>query len=168
MKNVLIPLGLLLLMTPFQEVGYAKKGGTDRPFKGYALSTVTQFSVDNPAPQVFAPSQCDEKDILGYFDVQYVGEATQMGEITRQEYAVLYTDGSFEGIMFFVAANGDELVALFEGGLESLAPPSTGSGCYTFIGGTGRFAEASGETCFELYTPDFTNISVMFDGKISF
>ena len=169
MRKHLIAFGSLLLFACSPIVGFGDEGGTNRPFKGYAQSTSTQLSAKNPAPPgVFEPINPEGKDIIGYLDIQYVGKATHMGKITRQEYAVLYTDGTFEGVMFFVAANGDELIATFDGGLDSLMPPTTGSGCYTFVDGTGRFAEASGQTCFELFTPDLAEVFVTFDGKISY
>jgi hypothetical protein len=165
LRKVIVLACPLLLLATVPTLGWAKKGGTDRPFKGYANSTSTVVTPDNPAPDIFQPENPDNKVIIGYFDVTYVGQTTHMGKITRQEYAVLYEDFTFEGLMFFVAANGDELVADLDGGFTG---PTTGAGCYTFIGGTGRFEEASGVTCFELYTPDLVNIFVTWDGVVSY
>ena len=155
----------LVLLAVVPTPGWAKEGGTDRPFRGYAISTSTVVTPDNPAPDIFQPKNPDNKRIVGYFDVKYVGQATHMGTITRQEYAVLYEDFTFEGLMIFVAANGDKLIADLDGGFTG---PNTGAGCYYFIGGTGRFEEASGVTCFELFTPDLVDIFVTFDGAVSY
>ncbi len=163
-RFVLLPVALLLgVLTSSSE---AKE--VERPFKGVATAVTNSFVFENPAPELFQPENPNDLDILGYFDIAYVGRATHMGKMTRQEYAVLYADGSFEGLMIFVAANGDELYATLDGSLDSLGPPTEGSGCYYFFGGTGRFENASGITCFELFTPDFNDVFVSFDGVVKF
>ena len=171
LRNMILMTMALLLFAAAPIESFAREGGEggkDRPFKGFAVSTSNTFTPENPAPDIFQPQNPNNLPILGYFDITYVGRATHMGKITRQEYAVLYADGSFEGLMFWKAANGDELISEFDGSLTSLVPPADGSGCYTFIGGTGRFENASGVTCFEVFTPDFVDVFVTFDGTISY
>lgn len=165
-----LKLGIVVMAVAFFTVTNSPLNaqGVDRPFKGFANAVTNNFVFENPAPDLFEPENPNELTILGYFDIQYVGRSTHLGKMTRQEYAVLYEDGSFEGLMIFVAANGDELHATLDGSLDSLGPPTNGSGCYYFFGGTGRFENATGITCFELFTPDFNDVFVTFDGVVNY
>jgi hypothetical protein len=120
-----------------------------RPFKGRAEGVVT--GVD--------PTQ----DGL-VLTVSATGRATHLGKFTRDE-TVLLADGTLEGTLVFIAANGDELHADVEGGFISA---TTAVGTYTFTGGTGRFANASGSAGFVGVTTDFIHIAVTFEGTIAY
>jgi hypothetical protein len=125
----------------------AASGGTPRPFKGCAEGTAVFLS-----PQEAV--------------IDYVGNATHLGNFTRREHLFINNDGfTFQGDMVFSAANGDELWLDFTGMFISATDAIGG---YTFTGGTGRFDDATGEAVFFATTPDFVNVSVAFDGNVSY
>src|SRR5262249_59595520 len=80
-------------------------------------------------------------------DVKATGNATQLGQFTLDiPHIVNHTNGTAIGSYEFTAANGDTLVAVFTG---QATPTSTPGVLYivetaTLIGGTGRFAGATG------------------------
>lgn len=93
------------------------------------------------------------------------GYATQLGQFSREE-VVLFNPltGTLTGDIVFTAANGDQLSGIVEGGFIS---PTTATGAYTFTGGTGRFANASGRADFVVSAPDGIHFSVEFEGTVS-
>jgi hypothetical protein len=93
------------------------------------------------------------------------GEATHLGQFTRNENTIVNANGTFSGTLVFTAANGDQLFADLAGGFIS---PTTAVGTYTFTGGTGRFENASGETDFVGVTFDGVHISLNFEGTVSY
>lgn len=107
--------------------------GDDRPFRGTATGQVTDVGAS------------------GELIITYTGTATHLGKFTREERLFLNADGTFTGTMVFTAANGDQLWVEFAGGFVS---PTTAVGSYTFVGGTGRFWDATGTAGFEAVTPD--------------
>lgn len=125
----------------------ATAGDQARPFKGTATGQVTGVG----------PS--------GELVISYTGTATHLGKFTREERLFLNPDGTFTGTIVFTAANGDELWLEFAGGFIS---PTTAEGSYTFTGGTGRFAGATGTAGFEAYTPDGLHVTASFEGSISY
>src|SRR5688500_8030910 len=74
------------------------------------------------------------------------GQATHLGNYTREEN-ILVNAGLITGSVTFTAANGDQLTAGIEGAFTSM---TTAAGTYTFTGGTGRFANASGTAFFSV------------------
>jgi hypothetical protein len=93
------------------------------------------------------------------------GNATHLGQYTRVEELLLDPGtGTFTGTIVFVAANSDELWANVVGGFIS---PTTAVGQYAFVGGTGRFAAASGDATFQAESPDGIQLSVRFVGTLS-
>jgi len=125
----------------------AEAGETSRRFQGTAEGVVTEITT--PADWV----------------IDYVGQATHLGDFTRRELITFTGPGTFEGTIVFVAANGDELEADFEGHFTSL---NDAVGTYTFTGGSGRFSDATGTAEFTASTPDFVHVSVAFDGTIDY
>jgi hypothetical protein len=117
------------------------------PFKGVADAVVTGAE---PGPDGL------------YLTLTATGEAAQLGEFTRVEHIVIRGDGTIEGTVVFVAANGDRLYADIDG----FAVPTGAIGTYTFAGGTGRFASATGTAAFEADTTD--EILVTFAGTIAY
>ena len=118
------------------------------PFKGRANGVITGIELVGNALHLTGSA---------------TGQATHLGEFTRKECAVI-EDGAVEGSLVFVAANGDRLYATFSGGFIS---ESTAVGTYTFTGGTGRFADATGEVNF-VAVLDGLDFAVLFDGDIGF
>jgi hypothetical protein len=79
-----------------------------------------------------------------------VGDLAHVGAFTglaNEQFSVPTPQGTFTftGTATLVAANGDELFASFAGsGAATSATTRTSSNTYTILGGTGRFADASG------------------------
>ena len=139
---------LLAALTVASAPQWASAGG-EVPFKGSAEGAVVDTV---PGP-------------LGVeLTVLAEGRATHLGRFTREESLLLdVSNGAIAGTVVFTAANGDQLTGVVAGQFTS---PTTVAGTYTFTGGTGRFANASGEADFSLITPDGMNFTVEFDGKL--
>ena len=133
-------------------LGFANDTSADesRPFKGVAAAVVT--GVEPVADGLL-------------LTVAATGKATHLGKFTREESVVLHADGTVEGSLVFVAANGDRLYAYVAGGFIS---PTTAVGTYTFTGGTGRFADASGAADWVGVTSDGMHLALTFEGTIKF
>ena len=133
-------------------LGFAHDTSADesRPFKGVAAAVVT--GVEPVADGLL-------------LTVAATGKATHLGKFTREESVVLHADGTVEGSLVFIAANGDRLYADVAGGFIS---PTTAVGTYTFTGGTGRFADASGAADWVGVTSDGMHLALTFEGTIKF
>ena len=121
--------------------------GVARPFKGSAQGYITAQIPPN-----------------GLF-LEMSGQATDLGQFTREEYAYLGPDGSVVGTITFTAANGDELWVEIDGAFTSATDVE---GLYIIIGGTGRFQNATGQAAFHAFTPDFVYAEVTFEGTVSY
>jgi hypothetical protein len=120
------------------------------PFKGSAEGAVANASPD-PGGVVLT--------------VLAEGIATHLGRFSREEIVLFNpTTGTLTGHVVYTAANGDQLFGTVVGGFIS---PGTATGTYTFTGGTGRFANATGGAEFVLSTPDGIHFSVEFKGTLS-
>jgi hypothetical protein len=120
------------------------------PFQGSAEGAIVSVSPD-PAGLVLT--------------VLAQGNATQLGRFSREETILLNpATGTLAGLIVFTAANGDELFGTVEGGFVS---PTRVTGTYTWTGGTGRFANATGGADFVISTPDGVHFSVEFNGTLS-
>jgi hypothetical protein len=133
----LIPLaGLVLAIAALAPASaLAKKGGTDRPFKGKGTSMST-FCLQT-----------------GMGSGDFTGVATHLGRYTgHSEFHVTGFDAGppatfvLVGNVTLVAANGDELAGAFIDEAEETLEPEGHIGhiVVTIEGGTGRFADASG------------------------
>ena len=118
-----------------------------RPFKGYAEGFITGQIPPN-----------------GLF-LEMAGQATHLGNYTREEYAYLGAGGSVTGTIIFTAANGDELWVEIDGAFTSATDVE---GFYYIVGGTGRFQGATGQAHFQAFTPDFHYAEVVFDGTVTY
>ncbi len=95
------------------------------------------------------------------------GVATHLGLFTRTETVVVNPFGVFvDGLITFTTRNGDELYAGVAGGFTAM-DLSTAAGSYTFLGGTGRFQNASGNAEFSAVATE-TGYDITFDGKIQY
>jgi len=125
-------------------------GGRQVPLMGSASGSVV--SVD-PAPGG------------ALLTIHASGHSTQLGRFQRVEELLLDSAaGTFTGSIVFVAATHEELHVTMVGGFVS---PTTATGTYTIVGGTGRFEGATGSAAFEAVTPDGVQMSVRFVGTIS-
>jgi hypothetical protein len=94
-----------------------------------------------------------------------VGHATHLGRYTRLESIHLNPqNGSFTGSITFAAANGDHLTTEVSGQFVSLA---AAVGTYTFTGGTGRFASATGQAAFSVSLTSAATFAFSFDGELA-
>jgi hypothetical protein len=142
---VLVALGILGLALP-------AAADEPLPFRGAADETITRVT----------PVGLDQLQLT----VTATGEATYLGQFSGTETVVLdLATGTFSGTRVFIAANGDRLYANVEGGFTSA---TTAAGTLTFTGGTGRFADATGEVDFEAVTPDGLHLALTFEGTIEF
>ena len=111
--------------------------GASAPFKGsFDIFTRAEFPCTQPCqPATFR--------IIGRFD----GTATQLGRFTAESVDIVDTaTNTASGTMHFTAANGDQLFATTQGIEDRFTPPNVSEVTIaaTIVGGTGRFAEASG------------------------
>jgi hypothetical protein len=148
-SNLKIPTLLLAAFT-LAFAAHSTWGADQVPFQGTAEGATTSVSPD-PAGVVLT--------------VLTEGNATSLGRFSRDE-TVLFNPvtGTLTGVVVFTAANGDELHGAVEGGFVS---PTTATGTYTFTGGTGRFANATGSADFVVTTPDGIHLTVEFEGTLS-
>ena len=151
-RTAVVTLGLALALLAFGLSSrlHAGAGGANRPFAGHGEGVVTGVS---PA---------------GALVIESTGTATHLGKFTRTEH-VFINGLNISGTIVFTAANGDQLWTTFAGGFTS---PTTAEGTYAFVGGTGRFAGATGTADFDAttaVTPDgVTHVTVTFDGEVSY
>jgi hypothetical protein len=141
---------LLLTAVALAFTAHSTWAGDQVPFQGTAEGAIASASPD-PGGVVLT--------------VLAEGNATQLGRFSREETILLNpATGSVTGLIVFTAANGDQLFSGVVGGFIS---PNTATGTYTFIGGTGRFANATGGAEFIISTPDGVHFSVEFNGTLS-
>jgi len=141
--------GLVVGMLCIPALVLPALAGDGRPFKGHATETVIGAE---PTPDGLLVTTVG------------AGLATHLGRFTREASVTIHDDGTFDGTVTFTAANGDRLVA----DLEGMATPPTLQGTYTFTGGTGRFANASGVAAFEGVTADGIHVALTFEGTIQY
>jgi hypothetical protein len=165
-----IPLvGLLLAVVALSPAsGLAKRGGTHRPIKGTVSGTATTTPTSPTTGDYFQESKG-----VGSHVGKYTREVVGTYEVTGSEPGFVFIHG--EGEFTVVAANGDELDGYFE--FDGVVDLSTGIRTSTvqaeFEGGTGRFADASGEATEEdvitpTQTPEEGHITGKFKGLVSY
>jgi hypothetical protein len=142
--------GLLLAIVSLAAALSSASAGIQVPFTGTAEGAIASAV---PGPGGVA------------LTVLATGSATQLGEFSREETLLLDPGtGTVTGQIVFTAANGDQLRCLVAGGFTS---PTTVAGTYTFAGGSGRFANATGAAVFTASTPDGVHFSLQFSGTLS-
>ena len=137
-RTLLVLMGLLALAVVAPGAALAKKGGTDRPWKGKGSGTTT-FSVAT-FPSVPGSTE-------GTARFSHLGKTSYTSTFT-----VTFTGpGTFNltGTQTLVAANGDTLTLSFTGTgtiTGAFGPGQTSETMVTWnvTGGTGRFDDASG------------------------
>lgn len=140
-------LGIAALLAALLAFGVAAAaadtGGTDRPFTG-TLAGLATFQPDPACP-------------IGLRTlVEASGTASHLGRVTMtSSHCTPPADVITGGQMTIIAANGDELQLTYSGTSGPL-PPEVGGiinapSHNVIVGGTGRFADASGEADFAVF-----------------
>jgi len=99
-------------------------------------------------------------------DVPGEGQATHLGDCTWHTVMRVYFDGTQDGDMEFVAANGDQLFGTFEGEWVLENGVNTFWGTYEFDGGTGRFERVGGTGDYWGESPGGGTGVLYFEGKL--
>lgn len=149
MKKWIAALIAVAVIAVVPAAGQAKRGGTDRPFKGETSGT-------------FPPSQ--PGIVEGTFQATQIGKATYFSD--NVSVPQNGADLSYTGDLVITAANGDKLFASGTGS-GTLSPGCSGPGeCVatltitdTITGGTGRFEDASGS-----YVSEVRGVPIPGDG----
>ena len=142
-------------------VGASPAAAEERPFHGRVTATW-----DDVFYGLFAPPAT----FVGGGPVTHMGKTTQTGTLTLDP--VPDDDGNFPGYgsVTITAANGDTLSFDYEGLLDPIT--GEGWGTFTFTGGTGRFAHATGGGTFDAWIdvslPEDQPMKVILDGKINY
>ena len=138
MKKLLRVATLLAALTAFAVTAAAADiGGSDRPFTGTLVG----------AAWVAADADCP----IGLRTVsEGSGTARHLGLVSMSSRHCTPVTNVIAGQMTLVAANGDEVHATYSGTCEPFPLPPVGETitCNTenvIVGGTGRFADATGE-----------------------
>ena len=144
--------GLLMLVTAMLgPAPSALAGEHPVPIRGHYEAMITSAT---PAP-----------DGLHVTDVGE-GNASHLGRVISNEHGLIHPDGSVQGMVVLTAANGDQLFWSDEGRFTS---STTIAGTITFMGGTGRFSNASGTADFEaVIAPDGMHYTLTFEGTIQY
>jgi hypothetical protein len=132
---VLVSLFAIALVAPAAAV--AKRGGTDRPWKGRASGTLTFDLGTAPFPAT----------ATGTGHLSHFGKGTY-----TQTFTITLTGATtfdIAGTQTIVAANGDSVSMTFTGSGELAGPFGVGqtsetTAVFTVTGGTGRFDDATG------------------------
>ena len=121
-----------------------------------ALAVLALLALGRSAPAEERPFQLQRGHINPsvvedtFASVDVFGEITHLGRTQGGGLVVLSPTGTYTfdviGTIVFIAANGDRLYATFVGSgfLDDFLRIAGLEGTLTFVGGTGRFADASG------------------------
>ena len=140
MKKLLGVAALLVALTAFAVTSAtADTGGTDRPFTGTLVGSAS-FPEDSNCPAVGRRTHSEASGVASH-----LGLATMVSN-----HCTPPANAITGGHMTLVAANGDELHVTYSGTCSAPPFPPVGEvlTCSTesvIVGGTGRFADATGE-----------------------
>lgn len=130
LRKLILLSGLVLtvvVLSPTATMGAPK--GTDRPLTGTLTTTTTISLITGAASNVSS------------------GNLSHLGAVTGssdEQFVLLPANGfSWTGTGTIVASNGDKLFTTISG-VGIFGPPLQSTRVDTIIGGTGRFADASG------------------------
>ena len=150
MQKVLTKAAVALTMFAVLAFVPIVSAGTQLPFSGRGEGSITLFQPGEDGIALAAIAQ---------------GNATHLGLFSRTERFLLDpVTMTFSGTVSFVAADGDQLVASMAGQFIS---GTTATGTYTFIDGTGRFENATGQADFVVSSTDGIHFVVTFEGTLN-
>ena len=126
-----------------------------------------------------APAQAGERPHVSHGTAQFVnandfvgaGKATHLGhynEVGSAQFSPTADPTVFrvDGWSIYTAANGDQLYAVFTGHLDGLT--GTITAMVTYVGGTGRFADATGSASLAAQILPGGSIEVAIKGTIDY
>lgn len=153
----LVGLCLVLVLA----VASPAKADDSLPFHGRCVATW-----DN----VFAGFTTTGANFVGSGPVTHMGYTVQQGNLFFLAPPDQSGFAPGVGSVTLTAANGDELTFDYVGVLD--ANTGAGDGSFMFVGGTGRFAGATGEGTFhaviDLSYPVAQPMTVVLDGQVSY
>jgi hypothetical protein len=159
----LVGLCLLFLLVAWPSPSAA---AGSRPFKGRV--SATWDNVFNGLPVLYGGAP--PANFEGGGQVTHMGKTTQTGTLTLEPIDFFFVEFLGSGSVTITAANGDQLTFEYEGLLNAVT--GEGSGTFTFIGGTGRFANATGggefDALIDVSLPDNQPMTVVLDGRIDY
>ena len=123
----------------------------DRPWKGRGTGVVTGVSA-------------------GVVSIAFWGQSSHLGRYTAEGAHVVAAPGVLAGVATLVAANGDEVDVVYEFTFDPLVfvLPMPIGGTMTVVGGTGRFAGASGFAEVEGMNNGDGTFSLSWEGTIAY
>ena len=145
-RRVIVRLGTAMLALFVFGIALA---GETTPFKGWGSGVVIGV---NPQPTYVE------------LTIEGSGQATHLGRFSRLEVIQIDGTGGISGTIVFTAAGGGTVTVSVSGHFVSATDVV---GTYTIIGGTGRFAGATGGTDFVAVSADGIHLDFEFDGLIS-
>jgi hypothetical protein len=139
-RPALLIVALLVLTLPIMAVAQAK---TPRAFKAVLEGSITFVPMEDP---------------VTIYDSYGLGVArgTAQGLGQTELFSFQQSQPDMRPILthfYLVAANGDRIVGTYEGGRTTVTGPASALAEATFVitGGTGRFAQATGELQGKIY-----------------
>jgi hypothetical protein len=143
-------LSSVALITVAFALGCDASGGPAAPNTSAAVPDASSATIQVPFKGTFEASgtaspegRCPDLTV----EIEGTGNATHLGRLTTdQSHCATLTSLDFtEGLFTLTAANRDQLRGTYSGHFVPLDPPLfTIVGQFTFTGGTGRFAGATG------------------------
>jgi hypothetical protein len=138
MRRWLVPLVLAALVALVAMPAAAASHGTDRPFKA---------SFEGAVRWEFPGSSASGCTLVTTI-TEALGQATHLGTVSLvSTHCPAEADYVIDGRATFVAANGDELNGVYD--YDPLS--ESNEIAFSFAGGTGRFANASGSAVWTYY-----------------
>jgi len=158
----------VLSLIAFMPDAQAGRKGTERPIEGTCDNDIIPLSLPGPFPVLLAVQvTCHLSHLgltVGFTDTEVIVPA---GPPVGTVLPVLVTVAR----IVYVAANGDQLWSTFGGGgeIDFATGRATFDGTETFIGGTGRFLGATGQSDTFGEGSLFTNTGTLtIKGRISY
>src|SRR5262245_48358778 len=153
-----------------------RPGNLSHIIAGLTLLCCAGLAAAQPAPFRGAASGQDQSVTLEPGGIRILalatGQATHLGRFTeRLDYVLSYDLVNFAGVATITAANGDQLHLAFQGMIPGFADqvfPLPFTARFAVVGGTGRFADATG--CGDILGTDFGQgrFALTFEGRISY
>lgn len=151
---------LALLAASVTGVTPAVAGGP-RPFHSRVVATWDHVQT------AFTPAGAS---FLGYGLTTHMGRAVQEGDLFLTGFDPVTGNAPGFGSVTLTASNGDQLTFDYIGTLNAYT--GIGTGIFTFTGGTGRFAGATGEgmlyAVIDVSKPANQAMTVVLDGTVTY